>query len=459
MIFSAAQPNAAQTSNLLVNNKRRHTASVAVAARSHLLKKTLSTVLWILVGLTSIIITIQTMALQSKFHLDQRDFLSGFFFRRRKRFSASKVKKRKKRKHNRDLYFLRPSVHRVSNKIARAFAACVVVKDDNHWLSEWLAYHYFVLPLRHVIFIRDPLSRKSPQKVLERWKKRIDFEEVTDQDIFPTRIFRTWNRSGANLGLAHNMYVYLHRQRQMFFLSHCLRMLKHSNRNWVLLADPDEFVVPNHYLNRSMPPIDQPGSVFDTIQQLERHKNRRLKCLHVPRIQIASTDSDPDSIQGDLPKSLLNASHFLTTRWIYHNGEHVHGPVHSLGKFLGGKNIVNIRRLFAAEIPIQVDSVHNVIPRLCSPSAEESTRLNHTDNWLVINHYLGTYEQYTYRDDPRDAILHRTKRQNWWFKAGQPSTHRDNYTRLWLNGFLNQLGQEEALRLLHDVGVLEPPEN
>jgi hypothetical protein len=37
-------------------------------------------------------------------------------------------------------------------------SACLIVKDDNHWLIKWIAYHYHVMPLHHSI---DTKSNQS----------------------------------------------------------------------------------------------------------------------------------------------------------------------------------------------------------------------------------------------------------------------------------------------------------
>ena len=41
-------------------------------------------------------------------------------------------------------------------KADEAFSACMLVMDDNHRLTEWLAYHYHVLPLRYLVVAVDP---------------------------------------------------------------------------------------------------------------------------------------------------------------------------------------------------------------------------------------------------------------------------------------------------------------
>eukprot|EP00588_Corethron_pennatum_P009150 CAMPEP_0194271248 /NCGR_PEP_ID=MMETSP0169-20130528/5088_1 /TAXON_ID=218684 /ORGANISM="Corethron pennatum, Strain L29A3" /LENGTH=204 /DNA_ID=CAMNT_0039013557 /DNA_START=100 /DNA_END=711 /DNA_ORIENTATION=+ len=55
-------------------------------------------------------------------------------------------------------------------------SACLLVKDDNHILSEWIAYHYTTLPLRHLVVAVDPISETSPADILGRWNKEMDMD-------------------------------------------------------------------------------------------------------------------------------------------------------------------------------------------------------------------------------------------------------------------------------------------
>jgi len=43
------------------------------------------------------------------------------------------------------------SVSAVSSAPSNGLAACLVIKDDNDRLVEWIAYHYQVLPLRFLV--------------------------------------------------------------------------------------------------------------------------------------------------------------------------------------------------------------------------------------------------------------------------------------------------------------------
>ena len=46
-----------------------------------------------------------------------------------------------------------------------SFSACMLIKDDNDLLNEWLAYHYHVLNLRYLVVAVDPSSATSPTPI------------------------------------------------------------------------------------------------------------------------------------------------------------------------------------------------------------------------------------------------------------------------------------------------------
>jgi hypothetical protein len=368
-----------------------------------------------------------------------------------------------------------------NNTDEESFSACLLIKDDNHWLIEWLAYHYHVLPLRELIVVRDPASKTSSTGILNRWnkdqngQKRMNITEWMDDRILPR-----WIKKKVQQGKI--TAVGLHRYRQQFFYGKCLQEFKARNQTWVLLSDVDEFVRPNPYSSTNAnanattitatTPLSQPGSVLKTLQQHAQQQGifgpQPKKCLHVPRIQMATKEVlDDDDSPPTVPVPLLssshqewnvNASHFLTTRWLFHNGQEIRAA-----KNLNGKNIVNVATLQTAEIPNKVHNVHFVIPGICPATAGD--RLDHADSWLLIQHYAGTFEQYSYRDDPRDNIAGRPRRMSrtTWQAIGQQQAPsggqqaadiRDDAIVDWLPGFVESVGASEAARLLAGVGAV-----
>jgi hypothetical protein len=384
------------------------------------------------------------------------------------------------------------------------FGACLITKDDNHWLIEWLAYHYHVLPLRHVFIVHDPTSKTSIDGILERWKGRLPIEQWYDEDFIPAHIYKKVDRGDITPAR-------LHRYRQEFFYAKCLqeyRARRHdgkvvpddaknadvtselinvaSNRvAWVLLTDTDEFVRPNPYISHIVTPLFRKGAVATFLRTQIRSKRtgfgkfKAPACLYVPRIQITSQEYNSTATGRKLPplvpenerfEKLYSDQDFLTTRWLYHNGrELINGNNHD------GKNIINLEHLENdADFPDKISNVHHVLPDHCRSTWNTSEeRLHDPTSWLVIHHYLGTLEQYTFRDDPRDEIPGRPKRVDAWRMARRGLGEQrdeydsssannatdmvlDTYMRTWVAGFVQSVGAYNAIKLLEGVGKLKP---
>ena len=74
-----------------------------------------------------------------------------------------------------------------TNNTTRGMSACLLVMDDTIKLTEWLAYHYTVLPLSHLIVAIDPASvlEKDIEDVFDLWKPRI-YIEIWKKDTWMT---------------------------------------------------------------------------------------------------------------------------------------------------------------------------------------------------------------------------------------------------------------------------------
>ena len=56
-------------------------------------------------------------------------------------------------------------------------SACLILKDDNFKLEEWLAYHWLKISLQHLVVSVDPKSMESPRGIFETWR------EIAGMDI------------------------------------------------------------------------------------------------------------------------------------------------------------------------------------------------------------------------------------------------------------------------------------
>jgi hypothetical protein len=68
--------------------------------------------------------------------------------------------------------------------------ACLLIKDDNEILSEWIAYHYHALKMRFLIVAIDPQSSQSPGPILAKWKLLTDLEILEwDDSMYMPKYF------------------------------------------------------------------------------------------------------------------------------------------------------------------------------------------------------------------------------------------------------------------------------
>jgi hypothetical protein len=72
-----------------------------------------------------------------------------------------------------------------------SFGACLLIKDDNHLLIEWLAFHYHTLPLRDLTVLIDSGGKTSPMGLLDRWKGRMNIQ-VWNDTFFQGRYYRNY---------------------------------------------------------------------------------------------------------------------------------------------------------------------------------------------------------------------------------------------------------------------------
>jgi len=117
---------------------------------------------------------------------------------------------------------------------SESFGACLKLMDDNHWLVEWIAYHWFALPLRHLVLYIDPSSATDPRPILDRWHGYMDFHIWNHTYKLVTEKFNTFSPLTTK-------GVKEHLGPQVMFLEDCTKFYKQMNwTSWVLMTDTDE---------------------------------------------------------------------------------------------------------------------------------------------------------------------------------------------------------------------------
>lgn len=345
----------------------------------------------------------------------------------------------KTRRKSRTMTALNISDHRRGNE---TFSACLIWNDDLARLPEWIAYHYQVLPLGHLVFFRDPKSTLDPLPVLNRFKdlmKITYWTNVSDiTDGFPGAEEELAEREA----LGGSYFKYLRMQTMVY--RQCYHHLKRMGETWVYVADTDEFAVLN---NAAVPDayskMKQHGIILETIRtaqenqtllktwtQKRRWFGERSNCIVLTRYRYSSYETKRELVTQDVPSN-FDPYRFVTLRFFHYVFQQPGKSIGDLSKF----NLPRVATDFHA---------HRLLPDGCG--GFEGAR----DDLVHVNHYAGSWEYFYRPGDPsrsREAydemarnLLDKTKSKN------------GGTARLWLQGLVDYLGEDKALFLLHDTG-------
>lgn len=348
------------------------------------------------------------------------------------------------------------------------FSACLLVMDDNHRLIEWLAYHYHVLPLRYLIVAVDPRSKTSPTSILNRWREQgMYILEWTDQDFWKKKSPLRDIPDDAELQVKRDR----HRGRQKYFYRQCLIHMKEDNRTWVALHDSDEYIVYNHAggdkfqeweakmierhsrsshnketriePSKTPPTTAEEGAMIKYIRQEQAAglKFYQSPCIGIPRLSFSAVDTGTPITKGLAPgiSSSFDLEQFDTLRW------RRHAPRNDFVKNALGKVMIDVSRVDMKNTPA-FRSLHRPIQSLCPAPWH-----NDWDSGLRINHYLGSWESYSFRDDARRG--YERSREQWEYKSSSNAVQDDDNISPWLNGFVESQGLPKAANLLHNIGL------
>ncbi len=331
-----------------------------------------------------------------------------------------------------------------------SFAACLLMKDDNDLLPEWLAYHYTILPLRHVVIAVDRHSLQDPIPILQRWQPymRYTIWQNGDDPSQPSNKDDD-DDDDQQQQQHHHHHALVHRQKE--FLQKCSEYLKQEGAQWTAFIDTDEYVIPNRLtLHDEHLIIDGHGP--KAIQNISWHIRQ-----HLPTIGDATTVADiltklqSAGLVGScytLPRLLVGA---LENRTCHHAFRNTFPQLSTLRFFQhavkGDFRLNKFGKVWMDLSQISLQTIQSTVPRnihrpykdYCGPGA-----VHFPDAFFYINHYLGSWERYSARSDPR------RNREEWEKRAfvddGSPACDSGVYE--WLPRFVERVGGEARARYL-----------
>ena len=396
------------------------------------------------------------------------------------------------------------------------FAACLIIMDDNHYLIEWLAYHYTVLPLKRLIVAIDPRSKTSPKAIFDRYRSRglIDITEWYNETYYFPLQDET-NRLSTKY-LPNEPVEYekeMHYSRQRYFYGKCMETLieeykerEHNNKKsnierqdtqqdgstssskttaemtnqkskqlnpkpkpplWTMFIDTDEYILYNQNVplsRKQLLPYRANHTIYSTLETAKNvylaasasagnrkreggddsdggenggslgNGNRNVNsglddaddknwnncdnlhhlgqtivenpCMLIPRLTMGTkqleedVDNEESHLLPDISRSgstsLNDVSNFITLSYRYHDG------ITNFNTNRHNKGIIDLSVIANHEetlplIPELIVEVHSPIRQYCDKQG--NNRIKRSS--FVINHYFGTWEQWSYRDDIR----------------------------------------------------------
>lgn len=336
------------------------------------------------------------------------------------------------------------------------FSGCLVLKDDNDRLSEWLAYHWLVLPLKYLVVAVDPTGTTSPESILTKWNSSdMGMDIVLWNDIdFGHYIDETIDE------------MHKHRARQKHMYMDCQKYHKERNRTWIVFIDPDEYVTYN-LITADDPKVlkadDTPEeflkpeyisaaknirrnltqvmlydkTVFDFLQD-EKNKHIWISepCYLMPRLFFSAVESSPIQLaEADVTQFGFNTSRFNTLRYFHHAKRGRFNYNHF------GKVILDLSRI--KDRQMRVKNIH--VP---NRSCRYPPLKPYAAGILRVHHYIGSFDQYFSRNDVR-----RSKEK--FDDFGSVSDGTDRQLQKWLKRFVDIVGVEKSLDLLEHAGIID----
>lgn len=366
-----------------------------------------------------------------------------------------------------------------------SFSFCLLIKDDNDIMNEWIAYHYHTLNLRAMIVSIDPDSKTTPEPLLQAWHDEFGlhyelwddskymppwflnghFEKVPRMIKWEDKNASKWQEEGADVSIEERQKavqeINKHRYRQAKFLQHCAKYLQENNYTWSTHIDTDEYIVVNPTYRRKKKgkmdlSLKEPNAVYNhLIKMKEGDYPINWPCISMPRVLYGSVEDG---------NTTALKSRFESLRWKFHTAY----DNDALNK--QPKAIMDVSGFPEFDESKKAFSIHRPSIHLCRMQGQMNVK-----DWrrypLTINHYLGSLERYQSREDTRRTVTvriecqkhqviwqacalislvikHCHKLQQYKQKADLRDGKDDDWIDDWWHSFVKSYGEERVSKVM-----------
>jgi hypothetical protein len=230
--------------------------------------------------------------------------------------------------------------------------------------------------------------------------------------------------------------------------------LMEKGKTWTALYDTDEFLVFDKYDHKyngdddlkTPSDMSKPGAVLEFLEKAQTKGSQDPTsndiCHSIPRLLFGTKELSEDELASSVPQGVtVDPSRLDTLRWRYRYPDTaiVHnGP---------GKTIIDVSRL-GPYVPFEVQNPHRPLVALCIMGS----RYNDTKSSpFRVNHYLGSWEAFSFRDDARKGG--QRSKEIWEFHSNCSTVKRSDEAATWLVGFRNHVGVDKANAVLNEAGI------
>ena len=158
-------------------------------------------------------------------------------------------------------------------------------------------------------------------------------------------------------------------------------------------------------------------------------------CMALPRMLYGSREDMPSPMAPDSFRDV----DFVTLRYRWHAL-----PDNRVNKYQ--KNLIDVTRLAMGRLRGEASNIHTPVHHYCRKNQPP----RYTTSFFRVNHYLDSFESYSYRNDARSDK--RNCRSCYNEKGNEAMEQFNEDIRPWLKGFVASVGIGKAKKLLQGAG-------
>jgi len=191
-----------------------------------------------------------------------------------------------------------------------------------------------------------------------------------------------------------------------------------------------------------LPRVDERKTILDVVkEESNRHGYETMgPCIMMPRLRYGSFEVQPEAATVVTPGE-IDPKNFVTLRYRWHGAK---------GVYVYGKTMIDVSQIPTEELQVEAENVHAPLCHYC-PRQEWYYSPQYVTSLFRVNHYLDSFEAYTYRKDIRVELRQSVDRYNTLAKEGNHSM--DTEGSHWLQEFVQDMGSENAKMLLAGAGI------